>query len=56
MKWPGGPRGSMPKIVSGLHSKEPSLAHAIKFDLATNLRNRSSIGLKIAPELLKKGR
>jgi len=42
------------KILKGAHPKELAVAHANKFDLAINLRTASSIGLKIAPELLKK--
>jgi putative ABC transport system substrate-binding protein len=42
------------KILKGAHPKDIAVAHASKFDLAINLRTASSIGLKVAPELLKK--
>jgi putative tryptophan/tyrosine transport system substrate-binding protein len=42
------------KILKGAHPKDLAVAHANKFDLAINLRTASSIGLKIAPEVLKK--
>lgn len=42
------------KILKGAHPKDIAVAHANKFDLAINLRTASSIGLKVAPELLKK--
>lgn len=42
------------KIIKGAHPKDLAVTHANKFDLAINLRTASSIGLKIAPEVLKK--
>jgi putative ABC transport system substrate-binding protein len=42
------------KIIKGAHPKDLAVAHANKFDLAINLRTASSIGLQIAPEVLKK--
>jgi putative ABC transport system substrate-binding protein len=42
------------KILKGAHPKDLAVIHANKFDLAINLRTASSIGLKVAPELLKK--
>jgi putative ABC transport system substrate-binding protein len=42
------------KILKGAHPKDLAVAHANKFDLAINLRTARSIGLKIAPEVLKK--
>lgn len=42
------------KIIKGAHPRDLAVAHANKFDLAINLRTASSIGLKIAPEVLKK--
>ena len=42
------------KILKGAHPKDLAVVHAKKFDLAINLRTASSIGLKIAPEILKK--
>jgi putative ABC transport system substrate-binding protein len=42
------------KILKGAHPKDLAVVHANKFDLAINLRTASSIGLKIAPDLLKK--
>ncbi len=42
------------KILKGAQPRDLAVAHANKFDLAINLRTASSIGLKIAPELLKK--
>jgi putative tryptophan/tyrosine transport system substrate-binding protein len=41
------------KILKGAQPKDLAVAHANKFDLAINLRTASSIGLKIAPEVLK---
>jgi putative tryptophan/tyrosine transport system substrate-binding protein len=41
------------KILKGAHPKDLAVAHANKFDLAINLRTANSIGLKIAPEVLK---
>jgi putative ABC transport system substrate-binding protein len=40
-------------ILKGAQPKDLAVAHANKFDLAINLRTASSIGLKIAPEVLK---
>jgi putative tryptophan/tyrosine transport system substrate-binding protein len=42
------------KILKGAHPKDLAVEHANKFDFAINLRTASSIGLKVAPELLKK--
>ena len=42
------------KIIKGAHPRDLAVAHANKFDLAINLRTASSIGLKIAPDVLKK--
>jgi putative tryptophan/tyrosine transport system substrate-binding protein len=42
------------KILKGVHPKDLAVVHANKFDLAINLRTARSIGLKIAPDLLKK--
>jgi putative ABC transport system substrate-binding protein len=42
------------KIIKGAHPKDLAVTHASKFDLAINLRTASGIGLKIAPEVLKK--
>jgi putative tryptophan/tyrosine transport system substrate-binding protein len=42
------------KILKGGQPRDLAVAHANKFDLAINLRTAGSIGLKIAPELLKK--
>ena len=42
------------KIIKGAHPRDLAVAHANKFDLAINLRTAGSIGLKIAPEVLKK--
>jgi putative tryptophan/tyrosine transport system substrate-binding protein len=40
-------------ILKGAQPKDLAVAHANKFDLAINLRTASSIGLKIAPGVLK---
>jgi putative ABC transport system substrate-binding protein len=42
------------KIIKGAQPKDLAVAHANKFDLVINLRTASSIGLNIAPEVLKK--
>lgn len=41
------------KILNGSQPKDLAVVHANKFDLAINLRTAGSIGLKIAPEVLK---